>query len=90
MYNVNVLNSVQSNKKIMKQPNFLEEKSAQHPILCAKATTKKEIKNNVYIFFRLYNTIIYKEIKQNCGLEGLFSELFIELLLYIRYTPLHK
>jgi hypothetical protein len=24
---------VQSNKKIMKQPNFLEEKSAQHPIL---------------------------------------------------------
>jgi len=33
MYNVNVLNSVQSNKKIMKQPNFLGEKSAQPPIL---------------------------------------------------------
>lgn len=53
IYNVNVLISVQSNKKIMKQPNFLEEKSAQHPILWAKATTKKEIKNNVYVFFDL-------------------------------------
>jgi len=35
----------------------------------------------MFIFFRLNNTIIYKEIKQNCGLEGLPSELFIELLL---------
>ena len=32
MYNVNVLNSVQSNKKIMKQPNFLGKKTARPPI----------------------------------------------------------
>ena len=29
MYNVNILNTLQSNKKIMKQPNFFETKYAQ-------------------------------------------------------------
>lgn len=33
MYYINVLNRLQSNKKIMKQPNVFEKKCAQHPLL---------------------------------------------------------
>ncbi len=47
----------------------------------SKSNHKEGNKEQCLYFFRLNNTIIYKEIKQNCALEGLPSELFIELLL---------
>ena len=65
----------------MKQPNFLEEKFCTAPYIMSKSNHKEGNKEQCLYFFRLNNTIIYKEIKQNCALEGLPSELFIELLL---------